>query len=555
MGPNFKWKAFLVVALLAVSGYYLVPTIQYNSLTPAQMSAMDPKALSALKGRALRLGLDLQGGMHLVLQVDKSKLSEKEATDAVARALEVIRNRVDQFGVSEPQIQAEGQDRIIVQLPGIQDIEGARGLIGQTALLEFKLLQPVSAVQDAASRIDAALVAAGRGGDADSADSADAVLDSALARTDTTAVDTLLAEATGDEDAKRPFSRFIGFRGQSDQDNPLVHEADVPKLQALLADPMVQRLIPSGSQFAWGRQARDFGGGDEYRDLYLLRKNADLNGSAIQNATVQIGLDRNNPNAPGVELTLTRAGRRTFARVTGDNVGKRLAIVLDGQVHTAPNILDRIPSGVASITGGFTDKEAEILKIVLRAGALPAPIEILEERSVGPSLGKDSIDAGVRACWIGLTVIFLFMLFYYRISGLLANVALALNLVMLLAAMVAINATLTLPGIAGIVLTLGMSVDANVLINERIREELRLNKTIRAAVDAGYSRAFTTIVDTNATTMLTVLFLLFYGTASIKGFAVTLLIGLAISMFTAVFVTRILMDLMVDRFHLKKLSI
>ena len=218
-------------------------------------------------------------------------------------------------------------------------------------------------------------------------------------------------------------------------------------------------------------------------------------------------------------MTLNARGKTVFARVTGENVGRRLAIILDGQVHSAPNIHERIPRGVASITGGFTDTEAKILAIVLRAGALPAPIEILEERSVGPSLGKDSIDAGIRASLIAFGAIFLFMLFYYRISGLFANIALLLNLILLLAAMVMIDATLTLPGIAGVILTLGMAVDANVLINERIREELRLNKSIRAAVDAGYSRAMRTIIDSHVTTVLTAFFLLFYGTASIKGFA------------------------------------
>jgi protein-export membrane protein SecD len=515
---------------------------------------MEPKALSDLKAKTLRFGLDLQGGMHLVLQVDKSKLSEKEAADAVDRALEVIRNRVDQFGVSEAQVQAQGEDRIIVQLPGIQDIDRARELIGQTALLEFKLLAPVSAIQEAATRIDAALVAKGKGATAPDFVDTTAV-DSAIASTDTSAVDTLLAEATEDEEASRPFSHYLGFQGQSDQDNPLVREADVRAVQALLAEPEVQRLIPAGTQFAWGREKRDLGTGDEFRDLYLLKKNPELTGSAIQNATVQIGLDQDNPNAPGVELTLTRAGRRTFTRVTGENIGKRLAIVLDGQVHTAPNIRDRIPSGTASITGGFTDKDAEILKIVLRAGALPAPIEILEERSVGPSLGKDSIDAGVQACWIATAVVFLFLIVYYRISGVFAATALGLNLLLILAVMVAMGATLTLPGIAGLILTLGMSVDANVLINERIREELRLSKTIRAAVDSGYSRAMASIVDGNATALLTSLFLLFYGTASIKGFAVTLMIGLALSMFTAIIVTRVFFDVMIAKFNLRTLSI
>jgi protein-export membrane protein SecD len=556
MGPNFRWKVIVVAAVLAVSAWYLWPTVQYHSLSDAQRAAMDSKKLASLRGKAIRLGLDLQGGMHLVLQVDKSKLSEKEAADAVDRALEVVRNRVDQFGVTEPSIQRQGDDRIIVQLPGIQEIERAKELIGQTALLEFKILQPVSAVQDASTRVDALLAARRKMARAGAVPDTAAAGDMAAAAADTSGVDSLLAGATEDDaDAERqPFSRFLGFSGRSDQDNPLVLEENVPKVQAILADPEVQRAIPSGSVFAWGRDVRNLEG-ESYRDLYLLRKNAEMTGAAVQNAIVQIGLDEDNPNAPGVELTMTRAGQRTFARVTGENVGKRMAIVLDGQVHSAPNIRERIPRGVASIAGAFTDAEAKVLAIVLRAGALPAPIEILEERSVGPSLGKDSIDAGVRACWIGTSVIFLFMLFYYRLTGLVANVALVLNLILLISAMVAIDATLTLPGIAGIALTLGMAVDANVLINERIREELRLSKTIRAAVDAGYSRAFRTIIDSHATTLLTTFFLLFYGTASIKGFAVTLAVGLAISMFTSVFVTRIIMDLLVDKFRLRRLSI
>lgn len=548
MGPNFKWKALFVLAVLVGSLWALFPTIRLAMMSPAEQAAMDPKAFSDLKAKAIALGLDLQGGMHLVLQVDKSKLSEKEAADAQERALEVIRSRIDQFGVTEPSIQPQGNDRIIVQLPGIQEIERAKELIGQTALLEFKLVQPVSTLQEALTKLDEGLLLKSKreGGDTTS---------TAAAATDTSAIDTLLAGATEEEtDKDRPFSRYLGFIDRSDQANPLVLEENVPKVKAILADAMVQRLLPPGTEFAWAREVQTLDG-EGYRGLYLVKKNPEMTGAAIQNAIVRIGLDRDNPNSPGVELTMSTKGRRSFAKVTGENVGRRLAIVLDGEVHTAPNIRERIPSGVASITGSFTDAEAKVLAIVLRAGALPAPIEILEERSVGPSLGKDSIDAGVKACWMGLGFVLLFMIFYYRLTGFVANIALVLNGVLLLASMVLIDATLTLPGIAGILLTLGMAVDANVLINERIREELRLSKTIRAAVEAGYSRAFRTIIDSHVTTMLTTFFLLFYGTASIKGFAVTLLIGLAISMFTAVFVTRVMMDFLIARFQVKSLSI
>ncbi len=549
MGPNFKWKVLIVLAVLAASLAYLYPTYRLATMPPAERAAMDPKALASLRSNAIALGLDLQGGMHLVLQVDKTKLSEKEASDAQERALEVIRSRVDQFGVTEPSIQPQGSDRIIVQLPGIQEIERAKELIGQTALLEFKLVQPVSTLQEALTKIDESLALK------KSKEAADTTATAAAATDDTSGIDSLLAGATeAEEDEKRPFSRYLGFADQSAQANPLVLAENVPAVNALLADPGVQRLLPPGTAFAWARETTTIEG-QAYRGLYLLKKSAELTGAAIQNAIVRIGLDRDNPNAPGVELTLNRSGRIRFAKVTGENIGRRLAIVLDGEVHTAPNIIDRIPSGVASITGSFTDAEAKVLAIVLRAGALPAPIEILEERSVGPSLGKDSIDAGVKACWIGFLFIVAFFLFYYRLTGVIANIALFLNLVILLASMVLIDATLTLPGIAGIVLTLGMAVDANVLIGERVREELRLNKTMRSAVEAGYNRALTTIIDTNVTTVLTTMFLLFYGTASIKGFAVTLIIGLTISMFTAVFVTRILMDVMIAKFHVKGLSI
>ncbi len=538
MASGFRWKAIAVVIAFLLGAWYLKDTIRYTTMTPAEQAAMNPDALAKIRAKSLKLGLDLQGGMHMVLRVDKSKLPEKEAGDAVERALEVIRNRVDQFGVSEPSIQRQGEDRILVQLPGVQDIEKAKALIGQTALLEFKIVQSSASVQEVCGKIDEALYIRNQG---------------QKAASDTAVTDSLLAGMNEDTE-RRPLTRYIGFMGQSETDNPLVKEADFATVQAMLDDPAVQRLIPGGVQFSWGRETRTLGE-EKYRDLYLLRKTADLTGSAIQNALVQIGIDKDNPSAPGVELTMNSRGRTAFARITGENVGRRMAIVLDGQVHTAPGIRERIPRGVASISGGFTDSEAKILAIVLRAGALPAPIKILEERSVGPSLGKDSIDAGIKASWMAMAFIFVFMFFYYRVSGLFANLALVLNLVLLLAAMVWINATLTLPGIAGVILTLGMAVDANVLINERIREELRLNKTIRAAVDSGYARALTTIIDTNATTVLTCFFLLFYGTASIKGFAVTLIIGLVLSMFTAVIFTRVLFDVMIAKFNLRKLSI
>jgi preprotein translocase subunit SecD len=313
-------------------------------------------------------------------------------------------------------------------------------------------------------------------------------------------------------------------------------------------------LIPFGAVFAWGREPVDYGG-TMMKALYLLTDRAELTGASVSNAAVAMGLDSSRPNTPGVSLTLTGEGSHTFSRITGANVGRRLAIVLDGKVHVAPTIMGKIPRGRASITGNYDMEEAKILSIVLRAGALPAPLEIIEERTVGPSLGGDSIRLGVRAALFGFGLTILFLLVYYKLAGLVAAVALLINMVLTIAFLAAIHATLTLPGIAGLILTIGMSVDANVLIFERIREELRVGKTVRASIEAGYTRAFTTILDSNLTTLISALVLLQFGTANIKGFAVTLSLGIATSMFTAIVITRLVFDSYVERFTPAKLSI
>jgi preprotein translocase subunit SecD len=328
----------------------------------------------------------------------------------------------------------------------------------------------------------------------------------------------------------------------------------VDEVEELLAVPGVRGLVPFGARFVWGRTSETYGD-TPMKALYLLNDRAELTGKAIRNAVVQVGLDSNRPNTPGVSLTLTGEGSHDFSRITGANVGRRLAIVLDGKVHVAPTIIDKIPHGRASITGNYSFDDAKILAIVLRAGALPAKLDFIEERTVGPSLGNDSIRMGVRAAILGGIIVAVFMVLYYRGAGLIACLALALNLVFVMAVMSALGATLTLPGIAGIILTIGMAVDANVLIFERIREELRNRKTIRASIESGYGRAFRTILDANITTLITAFVLLQFGTASIKGFAVTLSVGIVSSMFTALILTRLIFDFLVERFALKKLSI
>ena len=371
--------------------------------------------------------------------------------DAVRQAVETIRNRVDQFGVAEPTITRQGDDRILIQLPGVQDPDRAKALIGKTALLEFRLLDEQTPVEQAVA-------------------------------------------------------------GRLPETSELLYQRRIDK------DTKAERKQP-----------------------YVVQKRTLLTGAELTRAEVQA-----DPNAPGnwqVAIEFTATGARIFGDVTEQNVGRHLAIILDGNLYSAPRINERIPGGRAVITGQFTVDEARDLAIVLRAGALPAPVTIMEERTVGPSLGADSIRQGLMAIVGSAVVVFIFMLLYYRLSGAFADLALVLNLIILLACMAAFGATLTLPGIAGIALTIGMAVDTNILIFERIREELRVGKTPRAAIDAGFHRALRTIIDTHLTVMVTAAILYNFGTGPVKGFAVSLFVGLAASLFTAYFFTRLLFDI------------
>jgi preprotein translocase subunit SecD len=369
---------------------------------------------------------------------------------AVRQGLETIRNRVDQFGVAEPSIQQQGDNRILIQLPGVQDPERAKALIGKTALLEFKLLD---------ERVD--------------------------------------------------------------------------------PETALRSGVPSGDEILYQRRV-DKETKQERKIPFVVQRKAYLTGRDL--STARVSIDQNT-SEPYVSVEFNTAGAKAFADLTDANVGKRLAIVLDGNVHSAPVIRERIPSGRAQITGGFTPADATDLAIVLRAGALPAPVQVLEERTVGPSLGADSIRRGLLSTLTAALAVVVFMLIYYRLSGLIADVALALNLVILLAAMAAFHATLTLPGIAGVVLTIGMAVDTNILIFERIREELRAGKTVRSAIDAGFARAFRTVIDTHVTVLVSAAILYQFGTGPVRGFAVSLAIGILASLFTAVFFTRLVFDL------------
>ena len=523
------WKPILIIGLIAAAVMYLYPSLQFYGMSSAERGLMEtssPERLADLHRRSLNLGLDLQGGIHLVLEVDLSELPEEEALDAVDRAQEVIRNRIDQFGVAEPTIQRQGDNRIIVELPGVQDVQRAKDLVGQTALLEFQLLETESERDRVIQRVDAVL---------------DTESDPAFSDTSESASETGLfeeSEAAGEPLETRTLSSLLAPIGE----DLAFSSKSLPRIRAILGDPSTSEILPNDMEFVHSSKPEGPEGNKYYR-LYLVRKKPEMTGNVVQDAYVSFGQSVEYLGQPIVNFTTTDDGVRLFARITGSHVGDRLAIVLDGTVYSAPTIQTRIPNGRSIITGSADEGEAKDLAIVLRAGALPAKVEIIEDRTVGPSLGRDSIEQGKTAAIYSMILVALFVLFYYRLAGFIAVIALGLNILFIMAVLSGFHATLTLPGIAGIILTIGMAVDANVLIFERIREELRSGKTVRAAIDSGYNNALSAIVDANLTTLMVGIVLYQFGTGPIRGFALTLCIGIISSLFTAFFVTRTLFDL------------
>jgi protein-export membrane protein SecD len=513
--------------------------------------------------------------MHLVLELDESDRSftGAEQSDAIDRALEIIRNRVDEFGVSEPLIQKVGDERIIVELPGIQDEDRAKSLVQQAAYLEFQLVVDGQDAIDQIQAVDAALT--GRvipvettgtavdtvAGGAETGDAPDTVGgDTTAGRTleELTGVgDTASADTTGVAGlvaGNRPLSSLLQtIPRANDQNDFLVPETEVPNVESMLADSAAVSALAPGYEWLWSGDPQTFSDGRSYETLYLLHSDPLMTGEAV--ATASAGFDPQLTSQPIVSLEMTSEGAGLFGDITRAHVNQRLAIVLDEVVRMAPNINQPIADGHAQIEGFDSVEEARDIAIVLRAGALPAPLEIIEERTVGPSLGADSVRAGRMAGLVGLLGVMAVMAVYYRASGLVANVALVLNIVLVLAALAGFGATLTLPGIAGLILTVGMAVDANVLIFERVREELQVGKTVRSAIDAGYNRAFVTILDAQLTTLIAAAVLFQFGTGPIKGFAVVLTIGIICSIFTAVFVTRTIFDTWMRRSAATRLSI
>jgi protein-export membrane protein SecD len=556
-----RWKLVIILAALVYSGWALFPTFRFYSMSSDARARLTSEQRDKFLDSALKLGLDLQGGVHLVMEVDDSKLDENAKKDVMDRAIEIYRNRIDQFGVAEPVIQKQGERRIIVELPGLSDVDRAHRILGQTAQLEFRLVREQDEVSSTLTALDRNLVGVKVTGTVvdTTGVGADTTATSSAAPAETAAqVDSLIPTIPGAPESvplpeaasDRPFTSLLMtfFDG-----GVVVDERRREEVDLLLQTEQARRAVPANSVFLWGHEARPIQGGGSGYMLYLVEKKATLDGSSLTDATTSP--DPDNPTQLNVNFRLNRQGAIVFARFTGENIGRRIAIVLDSKVRSAPVVQSKIPSGEGRITGIGSDEEAADLSIVLRAGALPAPVSIVEERTVGPSLGRDSIESGKKAALVAFVLVVVFMLVYYKASGALACAAMILAMLIIMAVMATLRATLTMPGIAGLILTIGMAVDANVLILERVREELRRGKTVRAAIDAGYDKAFSAILDSNVTTLITAFVLWQFGTGPIKGFATTLTVGILASMFTALVVTHVVYDIITSRRHVERLSV
>lgn len=628
---------YIIIGLVVLWAFYaLWPSVRYTFLSETEKESMrEAGTLYALESRIIKQGLDLKGGMYIVLEADiptlisnlaqnkdqsferameeiQSQLNnpeldfftvftqaakhhnlklrryydefgstdeeiikklESEAEDAIDRVLEILHNRVDQFGVSEPTIQKQGSQRIIIELAGIQDPVRARALLQSTALLEFYIVKSADVTNDILTRIDNVLK--GRSdlqdlAETTSADTAAAGKPAQVSEDKTISVKELFGDveespAAADSEVvvderifkDRPFSSLLRLLGNDIG----VMESNYYAVRKILSMPEVQsKLLASNGQLLFSNEPESVTGQDDntekiYR-LYFLERTPELTGGVIEEARATIGGQGSGASGQSVVLLdMNSEGSKQWARVTGSNVGRRVAIVLDKKVHMAPVIREKINSGGTQIEGFADMDEAKDIAIVLRAGALPAPVNIIEERIVGSSLGADSVKKGTNSVLFGLLIVVIFMVVYYNWSGTIADFALVWNLILVLAILASLGATLTLPGIAGLILTVGMSIDANVIIFERIREELLKGKTARAAIDAGYDRALTTIIDANVTTLIAALVLYQYGTGPLKGFATVLFWGIIISMFTAVFVTRTIFNTYTQKKGFTRLSI
>ena len=597
MNNTLRTRLLSILFIFGLGVYALLPSIRYQLLSDDAKNNLSEDELTYFESKSIKQGLDLKGGIYIVLEVDlpqlintlaknkdkkfdtfleelsedyknnstdfftlfEEKALEKDlklpryfisygktkdqiieqlnlqSADSINRIIEIIQNRVDQFGVAEPTIQKQGNNRVIVELAGVQDSERARDLLQSTALLELMIVKDIESTNTIVRQIDNL-----------------AAMNIEKTNDD---VDQLFDTNNSDENSLG-FSSLLVAVGS----DLAISTSNLSKLQNILnQDNVKQVLDATGSLFLTGNSAitliNDFGEEEEVYLLYHLVDNAELTGGVIEDAQMRLSQSGVSAGQATVQVEMSNEGSREWARITGSNINKRIAIVLDKKVHMAPVIRSQIFGGGTVIEGMDSIQEAEDIAIVLRAGSLPVPVTIQEERTVGASLGADSVSKGTYSMLVGLLIVILFIIFYYKLSGFIASFAVIWTLILLLGILALLGATLTLPGIAGLILTVGMSVDANVIIFERIKEELRNGKSVRSAIDAGYERAITTIVDANLTTGIAAAVLYQYGSGPIKGFATVLFWGIIVSMFTAIIVTRFIFDYVTSKRTIEKLSI
>jgi len=628
------FKLGLTIFFVGICGFYLFPSVQnlYLSYKMDQMTEAERQEyqmnnrqwIKEVQEESLNLGLDLQGGMHVTLEVQMGKRLEqlasdtdaafraalntaterartedvsvvnafvqafekknpdgrlsryfrnesegitrrstndevqsylqKKADEAVDQAMEIVRNRVDRYGVTEPSIQKQGSRRVAVELPGVDEPERVRSLLESASQLTFHLMADPQELRASVQRIIQYYEPSASDTTAQEAEDTGAVTEDtttaegtelATADSDTTK-GTALTESETEESTGPQNDLLAVMRPLPRQNSPVVGrvlESDTSRVNELMSRPAVRKMLPSDVVLMWGARNLAPEGQEPMYPLLAVKKEPELTGDVITEASVQFDQQT---NQPAVSMTMNSEGARTWSRVTGANVGKQVAIVLDNIVYSNPVVEQRITGGRSSIDGLESRQEAEDIVTILRSGSLPAPVNIIEERTVGPSLGEASIRAGLISVIVGLLLVVLFMIMYYRTAGIVADIALLLNLVLVLGILAGFGATLTLPGIAGIVLTIGMAVDANVLIYDRVREEQNTGKTLRAAISAGYEQSLSAILDANITTFFMGVILYSFGVGPIQGFAVTLMAGILSSLFTAIIVTRLIFDYMVE---------
>lgn len=619
---EFRFRILLILGALALSIYLLYPTYsdsQYTAEITESLSVIkenikvsnptisaadlndilrikedsiktaDP-AIRVAREKRVKLGLDLQGGMYLVMEVNTANLLERVAKDpddafrkalseaevesrlseenvvtilvrklqaegirlsryfgsirenddeiidrleeqeedAVSRAIEIISNRVNQYGVSEPSIEKQGSRRIIIQLPGLSNEDEAKRLLQGRAVLEFRFVKDSEFTIPIMNRIDEVLAA-----------SSSSIKDSSVT------TDSSTADLSKEEFAKQhPFFSVALINPQSPYADAFVSDKDRDVILSYLKRPEIKNVVPDNVEFLFSAKPEINQEGTDIYKMYLVNKTAELTGGVIEEAQANIDPQT---TEPVVTMSMNSDGARDWARITGSNVGKRIAVILDGYIYSAPVIQEKIPGGSTRISGMENLEESKLMEIVLKAGSLPASVEIMEERTVGPSLGQDSINQGMTSLLIGFLLVAVFMILYYKASGSIADLALFFTMIFIMGILAGFQATLTLPGIAGLILTIGMAVDANVLIYERIREELATGKTVKAAIESGYAHSYSAIFDSNITTFFTGVILYQFGSGPIQGFALTLMIGIACSLFSALVLTRLVFDIMASK--------